>query len=67
MEFKFEGRTKLITQILMGIGLIALDWRLFDRWIGSPPALVGQPAHQWILLVFHLIGSIVLLCVELCG
>jgi len=24
MEFKFEGRTKLITQILMGIGLIAL-------------------------------------------
>jgi hypothetical protein len=24
MEFKFEARTKLITQILMGIGLIAL-------------------------------------------
>ena len=24
MEFKFEGRTKLVTQILMGIGLIAL-------------------------------------------
>jgi len=67
MEFKFEGRTKLITQILMGIGLIALIGGFFYRWIGSPPALVGQPAHQWILLVFHLFGSVVLLCVELCG
>ena len=24
MEFKFEGRTKLVTQVLMGIGLLAL-------------------------------------------
>jgi hypothetical protein len=67
MEFKFEARTKLITQILMGIGLIALIGGFLTDGSDHHQRWWANLLINGFFLVLYLPLSLVLLCIELCS
>ena len=67
MEFKFEGRTKLVTQVLMGIGLIALIAGFLTDGSAHHQRWWANLLINGFFLVLHFFGCPVLLRAELCG
>ena len=65
MEFKFEGRAKIVSQVLMGIGFIALIAGFLTDGSDHHQRWWANLARQWIFLVLHFVSGTFLLRVEL--